>query len=119
MRIWAIFENLLPTFLAAAVLAVTYFAMFAPERERRKALEQHILLAARSIHIDNCREAMTADNIDPARFRDAGGFVSYEPFGEALYMALNIAFLDNTNKRLFCTVSLAPTARVYLWEPDE
>jgi hypothetical protein len=59
---------------------------------------------------------MTADNIDPARFRNAGGFVSYEPFGGGLYMALNIAFLDNANKRLFCSVSLAPTTRVYLWD---
>jgi hypothetical protein len=46
MRIRKIFQNSLPALLAVAVLAVTYVTMFAPERERRKALEQHIMLAA-------------------------------------------------------------------------
>lgn len=110
----------MPAIMCSALVAgLGYLFAYAPERDRRVAVEDHILSAARQMKEQDCRVEMLAEGIDEARFENAGGYVRYEKLDPGPTMLLFASFVDDRQRWVTCEISLAPKSRVSVFEPDD
>jgi len=111
-------KDWIPVIAAVVALAIGYFFLYAPERDRRLAMEKVILAAAINTHSQACKVAMTEEGLDAESFERAGGHVSYLKVQGGLVMQMNADYLDTRKNPAFCEVSLIPNSRVSIWQPD-